>query len=544
MNSHPTPVDLAHEPDFFLGTAKVQPSLRIFAVNGTSEIIEPRVMQALVWLARRAGEVVGRDELVATCWEGRVVGEDAIQRAIAKVRKLGDLSGAFAIQTIPRVGYRLKACEPADSSNSATNASLSDQRAEDGGNLVDAVALTCPRGNITPSLAVLPFVNRTGFEEDDVFADGLAEDLTTAIAANRFLRILASNASAIYREGTRNIREIGRDLGVRFLLQGTVKRAHDLLRVSPQLVDAESGNILWTQKFERPFAEVPALQEDLVTEIAAHLGVQVEHIVWENALGRPGEVNAWEARMRAVAYLSRMTQSGHEMAVAEARHAVDIDRDDASSVGSLVIAQSLLLIYQADETGLRREIIENIRRARALGPYNPIAIVACATAMVFLGMPEDAVPHLERLLITNPSVDYVHIPLGLALARLGRLDEALAMLEEAECLRPNSILGSTGWVWRSAIHLQRGQCNEAQEEVDKALMLAPSSTDALVQSMLCTIARNDRSHALHALHQFRAEYSEAPWWLIEKFIRFLHGRSHAVVDYIANVRELWDENTN
>ena len=106
------PVDLACEADFALGGADVRPSLRQFTANGMNETVEPRVMQVLVSLARRAGEVIGRDELVAICWDGRIIGEDAIQRATAKVRKLGETSGAFAVETIPKVGYRLVARPP------------------------------------------------------------------------------------------------------------------------------------------------------------------------------------------------------------------------------------------------------------------------------------------------------------------------------------------------------------------------------------------------------------------------------------------------
>lgn len=107
MNHPPALINLAREEDFALGRAEVRPSLRQFTVNGAGGTVEPRVMQVLVSLARRAGEVVGRDELVARCWDGRIVGEDAIQRAIAKVRKLGETSETFTVETIPKVGYRL-----------------------------------------------------------------------------------------------------------------------------------------------------------------------------------------------------------------------------------------------------------------------------------------------------------------------------------------------------------------------------------------------------------------------------------------------------
>jgi DNA-binding winged helix-turn-helix (wHTH) protein len=106
-DERPPPVDLAREPDFTIGNLQVHPSSREVVVGGEREILEPRVMQVLVVLARRRGQVVSRDQLIETCWAGRVVGEDAINRCIAKVRRLAEAHGAFSLETIARVGYRL-----------------------------------------------------------------------------------------------------------------------------------------------------------------------------------------------------------------------------------------------------------------------------------------------------------------------------------------------------------------------------------------------------------------------------------------------------
>ena len=103
----PISVDLAREPDFSVGPIRIRPSLRQVEAGGESETLEPRVMQVLVALFQRRNEVVSRDELVQRCWGGRVVGEDAISRCIARVRKLGKSTGAFSLETIPRVGYRM-----------------------------------------------------------------------------------------------------------------------------------------------------------------------------------------------------------------------------------------------------------------------------------------------------------------------------------------------------------------------------------------------------------------------------------------------------
>src|SRR5262249_32942458 len=157
------------------------------------------------------------------------------------------------------------------------------------------------------SIGVLPFINRSGLSEDDIFADGMVEDLAAALSTDPRMKVVAWRATAAYRKSAVQLRQIGRDLGVRYLLEGNVRRVGDDLRVTAQLVEAESESILWTQKFDRPLAQLAALQEELVTEVAAHLNVQVERAEREHALKRSEPVSAWEAEMRSVAYSGRAT---------------------------------------------------------------------------------------------------------------------------------------------------------------------------------------------------------------------------------------------
>ena len=124
-----------------------------------------------------------------------------------------------------------------------------------------------------PSLAILPFTNRSGQSSDDVFADGMVEDLISALSLTSRLRVVAFSATVGYRGKGTELRTIGQELGVRYLLEGNVRRAGEVLRVTAQLVQAENGAILWTGRFERPLMELAALQEQLVSEVAADLNV-------------------------------------------------------------------------------------------------------------------------------------------------------------------------------------------------------------------------------------------------------------------------------
>jgi TolB-like protein len=259
---------------------------------------------------------------------------------------------------------------------------------------------------------VLPFLNRSDREEDDVFADCMVEDLTAALSVIRWMKVVAASATAAYRTGARNLREIGREIGVRYLLEGNLRRVLGDLRITAQLVEAENGNILWTQRYDRPIVELSAMQEDLVAEVAAHLSVQVHRVEMEHALEKPRDLSAWEASLRSNAYASRRTRPGFEAAVAEARRAVEIDPDDGAVRAILAAAQGRLFIHLGgDDPELEKEILENVRRARPLDPNNPVVLLCAASALDSVRRQQDALALAERAVAISPNLGPRVLPL-------------------------------------------------------------------------------------------------------------------------------------
>jgi TolB-like protein/Tfp pilus assembly protein PilF len=407
-----------------------------------------------------------------------------------------------------------------------------------------AASPAAPSRAARPSVAVLPFVNRSGHSEDDAFADGMVEDVTIALSLNPWMAVVASGATATYRQGARDLRQIGRELGVHYLLEGNIRRVGDDLRVTAQVVKAETGNILWTKRFDRPVTELAALQDELVSEVAAHLGVQVERAEVELALKKPETTTAWEAFVRSVAYLSRGTRSSFEAGVAEAKRAIEIDPNYSVAYSALATVQAeLWKVRGCDDAELAQEIVGNIRKARALDPDNPVVLVGCGCAMTHLGKAQDALPLLRRAAAAAPNVDYTHAPLGFALVQLGRLDEGLAELEASERFGPNSVWGSPSSIWRSVAHLQAGRFDQALEAVDQALLLLPGNVEALLQNMLCLAKLADWNRAGDTLRRLRDADPEVSGALAEKFVRQIHSGSSAeqVEEYVAIVRKLWGE---
>jgi TolB-like protein/Tfp pilus assembly protein PilF len=395
-----------------------------------------------------------------------------------------------------------------------------------------------PRSQSSPSIAVLPFINRSGREEDDVFADAIVEDLVAELPSP-WLNVVAASATAVYRKGARDLRQIGRDLGVRCLLEGNVRRVGEDLRVTAQLVEAETGKILWTQKFDRPLAELSTLQEDLVAEVAARLRGQVERAEMEHALQKTGYGSAFEAIMRAAAYSIRSTRSGWEAAVAELKRAVEADPNYGAAYAELASAQVRLSIQQGgDDPELVQEILGNVRRACALDPDNPIALGSVAAALSGLGKLQDALPFAERALALSPNVAQSHLILGGVLLRLGRLDEAITELDASDRLADAWLDHSMNL--RSIAHLRAGRLDHALDAAEKALRFRPSP-EPLIQGMLCLAKLNRWDDARHALHRLRDTDFETSLARVETVVRDLYCGSDDVDEYVAIARKIWDE---
>jgi TolB-like protein len=396
-----------------------------------------------------------------------------------------------------------------------------------------------------PSIAVLPFINRSSRDGDDAFAEGMLEDLTAALSYGPWLSVVAASATAIYPASGRDVRQIGRDLRVRYLLEGNVRRLGHDLRVTAQLIEVESGNILWTQKFDRPLAESPALPEDLATELAAHVRVQVDRAEMERALKKSGDISAWESVFRSMAYgARRATRSGWEAAVADCKRRVELAPGDGTAHAGLASAQAQLLHHSGgDNPELAQEIVANVRRGLALDPDNPVALCASAAALNFVRKLQDALLLAERAVAMSPEYAQARLCLGSILVRLGRSEEALAQLDAAEHIAPNSLWLYHWAIWRTAAQLQAGHLDQALDAAERAVRLLPGAPSALTQTMLCLAKSNRWDGARDAARRLRDADPEISCAHIENIVRDFYFGSNAVADYVAIVRNVWDDAT-
>jgi adenylate cyclase len=247
--SDPTaPVELAREAAFRIGETEVLPSTLELQRDGRSANLEPKVMQVLTLLARRPGEVTSRDAMIDGCWGGRFIGEDAIHRTIAKLRQAATqhAGGDFAIETIPRIGYRLTVGQ-----TSAKVAPAPDR----------------------PKIAVLAFDNLSGDPETAYFSDGVSEEILQTVSRNTNLAVIARASSFQFRGPAKAAARVSAELKVTHLLDGSVRRSGDRVRIFAELVDCASETRLWSGRFDRQLTDVFALQDEIAAAVATALRI-------------------------------------------------------------------------------------------------------------------------------------------------------------------------------------------------------------------------------------------------------------------------------
>src|SRR5580700_6186179 len=249
------PIDVSREPAFTLGQATVRPSAGEVRAGGRVIRLEPRVMQVFVALARAGGGVVSRDDLVASCWSGRIVGDDAITRCVVRLRRLAESEapGSFAIETFNKIGYRLV---PA---GSETERPPSD-------------APGAPRG---PAICVLPFVNMSGDPEQEYFSDGISEDIITDLSKVSTLQVCARNTAFAFKGQSVRAADLALELGVSHVLEGSVRKAGGRVRITAQLVDGATGNDVWADRFDRDLTDIFSLQDEISEAIVSALRLKL-----------------------------------------------------------------------------------------------------------------------------------------------------------------------------------------------------------------------------------------------------------------------------
>ena len=377
-----------------------------------------------------------------------------------------------------------------------------------------AAAPTKQRRGEAPSLAVMPFANRSGLPEDEGFAFGICEDIIDALSQGVNLRVIASSATARFRNApVLDLEEMGRQLGVRYVLEGNVRRSGDLLRVTAQLVETAQGQIVWTQRFERPVAELAALQEELVLDVAATLDANVYRLEMERALHKPSDLTAWECLARSMAANRLITPENMVLALTEARRAVEIAPDYGLAHAMLALTDGgLFYISAPDNPEDIARVRGHIDAALALDSANPAVLGNAAAACCYILQPERGLALAEKAIRTRHGHGFAHFAAGLANIMLDRNQAGIEQFLLYRKLEPESHLQFIAAAWTGVGYARDGNFDASCGEFNRSLDLVPLYAPAtmLLAGVLAETGQRDEAEPLVAeLHRMATGFTPA-----------------------------------
>lgn len=364
-----------------------------------------------------------------------------------------------------------------------------------------------------PSIAVLPFDNMSDDHEQEYFSDGISEDLTTALSRFDWLFVVARNSAFTYKGEAVNVKRVGRELGVRYILEGSVRRAGNRVRVNVQLIDAKTDRHVWAERFDRELEDVFELQDDIVARIAKTVGPEITLAEIERAQGkRPETLDAWDHYLQAIAAYHRMTKEDLDSAISHLEKATEIEPDFANAYALLGVCYAHIgargwvrPARQAYEEALRLA-----KSAVRLAPSSPETNHALAFVLTTIGEAEEAITVAQRAVELNPNYAEAYAILGHALVLSGDLEGGLAACHQAERSSPRESRGSWLYDTMGHAHFFLGDYEKAIEVSKRALHQDPSIIGGYV-TLACSYAQLGREtearHYVAALVEYIPRYS-------------------------------------
>lgn len=401
--------------------------------------VEPQVFDLVVHLMQNRDRVVSKDELIDKIWHGRSVSESTLTSRINAARKaIGD-SGASQtlIRTIARKGFRFVG------DVEAKNGAMSGAILPEPGRTAEAqrAALALPD---RPAIAVLPFTNMSGAAEQDYFSDGISEDIITALSKLRWFFVVARNSSFVYKGRAVHIREVARELGVRYVVEGSVRRSGDRVRISAQLNDVSTGSHLWAERYDRELADIFAVQDEITEAIVAAIEPQLYAAESFRAQQKPpGSLDAWDLVMRALSHHWRITREDNAAAQALLGKAVAIDPAYGKALGLLATSHIFGAHMGWADMAATVPVAERAALAAVEADREDAwAHHGLAYTYLFRRRFDDALAEFELVLQLNPNFAMAHAFYGVTLCYAGRWQDGDAAARRALRLSPRDPLAA------------------------------------------------------------------------------------------------------
>ena len=373
--------------------------------------VEPQVFDLLVYLVENRDRVVSKDDLIASVWGGRIVSDSTLTSRINAARKaIGDNGDdQKLIRTIARKGLRF----------------VGDIQPQAIG--IDAPRSESPHEHNRPAIAVLPFVNMSGDPDQEYFSDGISEDIITALSKLRWFFVIARNSSFTYKGKAVHMKQIAEELGVGYVIEGSVRKSGDRVRITAQLNDVTTGSHVWAEHYDRGIADVFAVQDEITEAIVAAIEPQLYAAESFRAERKPPDsLDAWDLVMRALSHFWRVTRQDNVVAQALLEKAISLDPTYGQALG--VLATSL--VFCAHMGWADSAVLPEAERAALTAirsdSEDPWSHHALGCVFTLTRRFDDALAEFEVALRLNPNFSLAQGFYGLALSYCGRWEEGNA----------------------------------------------------------------------------------------------------------------------
>ncbi len=395
--------------------------------------VEPQVFDLLIYLVENRDRVVSKDDLIASVLGGRIVSDSTLNSRINAARKAVGDSGddQKLIRTIARKGFRfVGAVSVASNTAEPELAAAPDDTHEH--------SRASPQSSDRPAIAVLPFDNMSDDREQEYFSDGITEDIITALSKLRWFFVIARNSSFVYKGKAVHIRQIAEELGVDYVVEGSVRKDGDRVRITAQLNGVATGSHIWAERYDRSLADVFGVQDEITEAIVAAIEPQL--YAAENFRTRrkpPDSLDAWDLVMRALSHFWRVTRQDNLVAQALLDKAIAIDPNYGQALGVLAASHSFCAHMGWEDTATALRIAEDaaLVAIRSDGE-DPWAHHALACVYMLTRRYDDSLAEYELALRLNPNFSLARGYYGLLLSYCGRWREAVEAANRALRLSP------------------------------------------------------------------------------------------------------------
>ena len=402
--------------------------------------VEPQVFDLLSFLVRNRDHVVSKDEVISAIWQDRIISPSALTTRINAARRAVGDSGErqLLIKTLPRKGIRFIA-KVHESEAEVPHLAGKTEEKQHGEAYHSAL-------DYRPSIAVLPFENLSDDPDQEYFADGMVEEIITALSHMHSLSVIARNSSFVYKNKAVDIRQIGFELGARYVLEGSVRKGGDMLRISGRLLDTATGTNLWADRFEGQVKNVFELQDRIATKVVGAIAPRLGQAEITRARRKPTEnLDAYDYYLRGMANVYRWTKEANEKALADFRIATQLDPEFAAAYGlaARCYSQRKSCGWMVDRQAETSEAERLARKAAVLGADDAVALCMAGIVLAYVVGDVEYGDHL--------------------------IDRALKL----------NINLAWAWSFGSWVKIWQGEHEEAAERGARAIRLSPNDPEVL-----------------------------------------------------------------